>query len=81
MLTDARESECQDVRLCFHDWDWFRDTYGSESVEDYYFNGYGVEGLVKAARVAAGVEAEEDGSITIPRVTPASHISRTWKKR
>ena len=60
-LTDARASKWKDVRLSFHDWDWFTAAYGSDTVEDYYFNGYGVEGLVKAARLAAGAEPYAEG--------------------
>jgi hypothetical protein len=60
-LTDARASKWKDVRLSFHDWDWFKATYGSNTVEEYYFNGYGVEGLVKAARLAAGADPEPEG--------------------
>ena len=48
-LIDARTSKWKVVRLSFHDWGWFKATYGSETIDDYYFNGYGVEGLVKAA--------------------------------
>jgi hypothetical protein len=60
-LIDARTSKSKDVRLSFHDWNWFTSTYGSNTVEDYYFNGYGVEGLVKAVRLAAGAEPEAEG--------------------
>jgi hypothetical protein len=61
VLIDARDSEWKDVRLSFHDWDWIKATYGSDTVDHYYFNGYGVEGLVKAARLAAGVNPEAEG--------------------
>jgi hypothetical protein len=60
-LIDARESKWKDVRLSFHDWDWFKATYGSDTVHEYYFNGYGVEGLVKAARLHAGLDPDAEG--------------------
>ena len=54
------DSEWEDVRLSFHDWDWFEEQYGSDTIDDYYMNGYGIEGLVKAARLSAGMEPEPE---------------------
>ncbi len=61
VLIDARNSEWKDVRLSFHDWSWFKNTYGTDTIDDWYFNGYGVEGLIKAARLAADLDPECDG--------------------
>ena len=61
LLTDARNTKWSYVGLSFHDWDWFKATYGGNTVDEYYFNGYGVEGLVKAVRLAAGLEPEAEG--------------------
>ncbi|VAW78341.1 hypothetical protein MNBD_GAMMA12-3783 [hydrothermal vent metagenome] len=59
-LIDARKTKCKDVRLSFNDWDWFSETYNTDIINDYYMNGYGVQGLVLAARVAEGLEAYSD---------------------
>jgi hypothetical protein len=61
ILIDARSSQWKDVRLSFSDWDWFEATHGSDTIDDYYFNGYGVQGVVQAARLAAGLEPEAEG--------------------
>jgi len=60
-LINALDSEWKDVRLSFTDWEWLKRTYGSDSIDDYYLNGYGVQGLVKACRLQAGFEPEADG--------------------
>ena len=60
-LNDNRESKWSDVRLSFDNWEWFSKTYNTDSINDYYINGYGVQGLVLASRVAAGLEAYPDG--------------------
>jgi hypothetical protein len=60
-LIDARDSEWGDVRLSFNDWAWLTKTHGTDTIDDYYLNGYGVQGLVLAARVAAGLDAYPDG--------------------
>ena len=60
-LLDARNSKWKDIRLSFSDWDWLKATYGSDGIEGYYFNGPGVEGLVKAARMDAGLDPEAEG--------------------
>jgi len=61
VLTDTRDSKWKDLRLSFHDWSWLRTIYGADAINGYYLNGYGVEGLVKAARLAAGLEPEPKG--------------------
>ena len=60
-LINALDSEWKDVRLSFTDWGWLKRTYGSDSIDDYYLNGYSVQGLVKACRLHAGLEPEADG--------------------
>lgn len=59
-LFNALATEWRDVRVSFGDWQWLGEKYG-ESVDDYYLNGYGVEGLTKACRLQAGLAPEDDG--------------------
>lgn len=59
-LHDCRATEWADVRLSFDDWGWLHELVGADSIDGYYLNGYGVEGLVRAALVGAGVDAESD---------------------
>ena len=59
-LENMMDSEWKCVLLSFGEWDWFTEKHGSDTINDYYMNGYGVEGLVKAARHSAGLEAEPD---------------------
>jgi len=60
-IIDGRDSQWSDVRLSFDDWGWFQDTYKTDTINDYYMNGYGIQGLVLASRVAAGLAAYPDG--------------------
>lgn len=60
ILIDNRDSEWSDVRLSFSDWEWFKEKYGTDTINDYYINGYGIQGLVLASRIAAGVEPFPD---------------------
>jgi len=46
------------VRVSFSDWRWLRATYGVDKIDGYYLNGYGVEGLVKAALFQDGVDLD-----------------------
>lgn len=60
-LHNCLDSEWHDVRLSFSDWTWLQAKYGTESVVDeYYLNGYGIEGLVKAVLFEANVDLESD---------------------
>ncbi len=59
-LIDGRGSQWDDVRLSFSAWDWFKDKYGTDTIDGYYINGYGVQGLVLASRVSAGLPAYPD---------------------
>ena len=62
-LIDQRRSRWADVRLSFDDWDWLQRVVGEAdgSLNGYYLNGHGVQGLVMACRVHAGLEAEPAG--------------------
>lgn len=58
ILKDCRNTEWKDVRLSFSDWDWLHDKAGDDSIDDYCLNGYGVEGLVMAARLLNGLDPD-----------------------
>ncbi len=60
-LQNCLDTEWKDVRLSFSDWDWLRGKWGSDSIEDYYLNGYGVEGLVKAVLFSNGIDPYGNG--------------------
>lgn len=59
VLHNALDAEWNDVRLEFSAWNWAHSHYG-ETIEGYYLNGYGVEGLVKTVRFSNGLDAEPD---------------------
>ncbi len=59
-IIDCRDSEWNDVRLSFDDWSWFKETYKTDTINDYYMNGYGIQGLVLASRIAVGLDAYPD---------------------
>jgi hypothetical protein len=61
VLQDCRSAEWKDVRLSFSDWDWLQAKVGGDSIDDYYLNGYGIQGLVQAARIGAGLEPSCEG--------------------
>jgi hypothetical protein len=63
VLEDCRATEYKDVRLAFHDHDWTREHIGGEYVGAVYLNGYGIQALVLAARVNAGLDAHPDGMV------------------
>lgn len=56
ILIDCRDSQWKDVRLEFSDWDWCEEHIGGEYLGEVYLNGYGIQGLVFAARIAAGLD-------------------------
>ena len=60
VLVDCR-TEWSEVRLSFNAWKWFEETHETDTIDDYYMNGYGIQGLVIAARVAAGLSRYPDG--------------------
>jgi hypothetical protein len=60
-LFDQRSSEWKDVRLSFNAWERLQEMCGGDSLDGYYLNGYGVEGLIKACRLHAGLDSYADG--------------------
>ena len=56
VLIDQRDSEWKDVRLQFNSWDTLHKAVGSDHIGDCYLNGPGVQGLVIASRVDAGLD-------------------------
>src|SRR5262245_45245227 len=60
-LRDCRATQWKDVRLTFNDWDGIRAIAGGDSIDGYHLNGYGVEGLVKAAMVGVGLDVDDGG--------------------
>ena len=60
-LQDLRSSEWKDVRLSFNDWSWLQSHLSGDTVDGYYLNGYGVQGLVQAALLIGGVDPDQDG--------------------
>jgi hypothetical protein len=61
VLIDCRDTEWKDVRLEFSDHEWTQANIGSDYIGDCYLNGYGIQGLVIAARVNAGLDPVPDG--------------------
>lgn len=61
VLRDCRTTKWKDVRLMFDRWDHLQALAGGESLDGFYLNGYGVEGLVKAAMVDADIDVDDDG--------------------
>ena len=60
-LIDCRKTQWPGVRLSFSDWDWFEEKYKTNEINNYYLNGYGIQGLVIAARISAGLKAYPNG--------------------
>jgi hypothetical protein len=61
VLIDSRDTEWNDVRLEFSDHAWTAKHVGGEYIGDCYLNGYGIQGLVFAARIAAGLDPIPSG--------------------
>lgn len=61
VLIDCRDTEWKDVRLEFSDHAWTAKHVGDDHIGDCYLNGYGIQGLVFAARMAAGLEPVPSG--------------------
>lgn len=57
----SRDSDGDRFRLVFCDWEWLHAQCGGDTVNEYYLNGYGVDALVKACRLNAGLDPEADG--------------------
>src|SRR5687768_13749174 len=60
-LIDQRHSEWKDVRLSFDAWEQIQEVCGGDSVEGYYLNGHGVQGLIRACRLHAGLDPDAEG--------------------
>ncbi|MCO1337022.1 hypothetical protein MO867_22110 [Microbulbifer sp. OS29] len=56
IVIDGRDSEWSDVRVSFDNWGWLQEAYKTDIINDYHMNGYGIQALVLAARVAAGLD-------------------------
>ena len=61
-LENCLNTKWNDVRLFFDDWNWLERQYGAESIDGYYLNGYGIQGLVEATLIAEGITMS-DGRI------------------
>lgn len=61
VLHDCRETDTEDLRLEFANWEWLEERYGDTELADYDFSGEGVEDLVRAARRSAGLEVYPEG--------------------
>src|SRR5689334_22615362 len=59
-LHNALNTKWNDVRLSFEDWAWLQQQYDADTIDGYYMNGYGVEGLVKAALFAEGLDPDRE---------------------
>jgi hypothetical protein len=60
ILHDCRDTEWNDVRLEFANWEWIHKFLGGDSVSNHYLNGPGIEGLVIATRILHGLDPEPD---------------------
>jgi hypothetical protein len=60
-IHNARDTQWKDVRLSFYDWAWLENTHGSITIDGYYMNGYGVEGLVRAVMFANEIDPDGNG--------------------
>ncbi|ABW33461.1 hypothetical protein [Acaryochloris marina] len=60
ILDNCMNSEWKDVRLIFGEWEWFEENFGTETFDGYYFNGYGLQGLVMAVRLDANLDVEPE---------------------
>ncbi len=61
VLIDCRNTEWKDVRLSFSDWSGLESVAGSDDIDGFYLNGYGIQCLVMACRMKAGLNVEQDG--------------------
>ncbi len=59
-LQNCLATEWSDVRLFFENWSWLHEKHGGDEIDDYYLNGYGVEGLVKAVLFNAKFDIENE---------------------
>ena len=61
VLENKLESEWKDVRLAFDAWERLHEMYDEDSLDGYDLNGYGLQGLVMACRLHAGLEVRAEG--------------------
>ncbi|WP_018607917.1 hypothetical protein [Uliginosibacterium gangwonense] len=61
VLHDCLNTEWKDLRLSFSNWAWLEAEYGCEPIDNYNLNGYGIEGLVKAALFAGHIDPYGEG--------------------
>lgn len=54
------DTEWKDVHLSFDNWSFIQEQYGTDNIDDYYLNGYGVEGLVKAVLFDEKIDTENE---------------------
>jgi hypothetical protein len=62
-VIDQRDSEWKEVRLSFDAWEGLHGLCGGDSVDGYYRNGHGVQGLVMACRLKAGLDPGAEGIV------------------
>lgn len=60
LLENCLATEYKDMRLAFSQWDWLREKYGTDTVNGYYMNGYGIQGLVQAAMYSAQLDVDDE---------------------
>jgi hypothetical protein len=60
VLIDCRDTEWADLRLEFSDHEWRDQNIGGDHIGECYLNGYGIQGMVIAARMLAGLEPVPD---------------------
>lgn len=60
VLHDCRHTQWKDVRLTFDNWEHIDELIGENELDGYYLNGYGVEGIVRAAMVDADIDVDDD---------------------
>ena len=60
VLDNWLDTKWNHVRLFFDDATWLNRKYGTDSIAGYYLNGYGIQGLVEAALIAANIQVPPD---------------------
>jgi hypothetical protein len=60
LLEDLSTEDESDFRLIFGDWEWLHGRLGTDTIDGYYLNGSGLEGLIKAGRLERGLDIAED---------------------
>ena len=60
VLENALDTQWHDIRLSFNQWKWLEDQYGLDSIDGYYLNGYGIEGLIKALLLTKQIDPDQE---------------------